>query len=128
MIKLAEIISSNTTFQQIENEFNKKYQSNDKRGIVIELWPVSYRNDLLELSTIRIPKDLRGRGIGSEIMKMIIDYADNNKKIIGLTPSKDFGASSVNRLKVFYKMFGFIENKGRNKDFSISSSMIRIPK
>jgi len=61
-------------------------------------------------------------------MNDLIAYADATKQRIDLTPAKDFGASSVNRLKDFYKRFGFIENKGRNKDFSISETMYRTPK
>ena len=33
----------------------------------------------------------------------------------------------MSRLKDFYKQFGFVENKGRNKDFTISDSMYRLP-
>jgi len=61
-------------------------------------------------------------------MQDIIDYADKNKKKIVLTPSTDFGGTSVNRLKSFYKRFGFVENKGRNKDFQIRDTMYRLPK
>ena len=33
----------------------------------------------------------------------------------------------THRLKTFYKRFGFVENKGRNKDFSYRDSMYRLP-
>ena len=36
--------------------------------------------------------------------------------------------TSQARLKKFYKKFGFVENKGRNKDFEISELMYREPK
>ena len=61
-------------------------------------------------------------------MQEIIDNADAEGQTITLSPSIDFGATSINRLKDFYKQFGFVENKGRNKDFTISESMYRIPK
>jgi len=60
-------------------------------------------------------------------MKSIINLADQQERILVLTPSTDFGASSTERLKKFYKKFGFIENKGRNKDFAISQTMYRNP-
>lgn len=44
-----------------------------------------------------------------------------------LTPSKDFGGTSVKRLTDFYKRFGFVENKGKNKDFTIRDTMYRVP-
>jgi len=74
-----------------------------------------------------VDKKSRGQGLGSAAMKALIAYADKNGKSIYLTPSKDFGASSVNRLKAFYKRFGFVENKGRNKDYRISGVMYRSP-
>lgn len=82
----------------------------------------------LKLDKIIIPKYLRSEGIGSKVMNDIINLADDMKRIILLTPSKDFGASSVARLKKFYKRFGFVENKGKNKDFEIFHSMYRLPK
>jgi predicted GNAT family N-acyltransferase len=70
---------------------------------------------------------MRKQGVGSEVMQQLSEFADQQGKTIALSPSTDFGASSVSRLKDFYKRFGFIENKGRNKDFSISESMYRLP-
>jgi hypothetical protein len=61
-------------------------------------------------------------------MKDIISYADSLGYTITLIPSKDYGASSVSRLKVFYKRLGFLENKGRNADYTISYSMYKLPK
>lgn len=74
----------------------------------------------------RIVADERGQGAGSAYMQKLTDYADRNQKQIALTPSKDFGGS-VSRLRKFYKGFGFVENKGRNKDFTTQESMIREP-
>ena len=79
----------------------------------------------LTLSRISIPKDKRGQGIGSKIMNQIIQYADKENKRIYLTPTKDFGASSVNRLEKFYKQFGF--KKKDKSDFSARETMVRMP-
>ena len=68
----------------------------------------------------------KSKGIGTLIMEEIISYADKQNKIIVLSPSKDFGGS-VPRLMKFYKRFGFVENKGRNKDYEISETMYRSP-
>lgn len=86
------------------------------------------KQNLITVSKIVVNKNERGQGKGSEAMRLITDHADKHKKRIALTPSTDFGASSVSRLKNFYKSHGFLENKGRNKDFSISDTMIREPK
>ena len=84
------------------------------------------KNKFITLSKIVVPKDKRGSGIGSEFMNDIINVADTKGKIITLTPSSDFGGN-ISRLKKFYKRFGFVENKGRNKDYEISDTMYREP-
>uniref|UniRef100_A0A6M3K8T1 Putative acetyltransferase n=1 Tax=viral metagenome TaxID=1070528 RepID=A0A6M3K8T1_9ZZZZ len=81
----------------------------------------------ITLSDIRVPKEQRGQGIGTQAIKELIGYADKTGQRIILTPSKDFGATSVARLKEFYKKLGFVENKGRNKDYQIRETMYREP-
>ena len=61
-------------------------------------------------------------------MNDLCKYADKNNKTIILTPSNEFGATSKKRLVDFYKRFGFVENKGKNKIFGIFESMYRLPK
>lgn len=82
----------------------------------------------LNLSSIKVDKDKRGNGLGSIVMKEILNFAQKHNFRVTLTPSKDLGATSVARLIKFYKNFGFILNKGRNKDFRISDTMIWTPK
>jgi len=90
------------------------------------------KNDVFEngnkitLSKIVVPKESRNSGIGSKYMKELLDYADASGKRVELSPSDDFGGNK-NRLKEFYSRFGFIENKGKNKDFSTMQSMYREP-
>lgn len=88
---------------------------------------VSENSNEINLSKIVVPDSQRGIGLGSSFMNDLISYADFVGKRIVLTPSKDFGATSVKRLKDFYKRFGFIENKGKKKNFEISESMYRNP-
>ena len=83
------------------------------------------KNGIVNLSRIVVPKEQRKSGIGSQIMNDLASYADVNNAKITLSPSTDFGGTSVARLKDFYKKFGFVENKGKNKDFSISETMYR---
>jgi len=80
-----------------------------------------------EIKLSKIVVSEKNMGLGTSVMNDLTNYADNNNKVITLTPSKDFGATSVNRLKTFYKRFGFVENKGRNKDFSYRDTMYRLP-
>ena len=88
--------------------------------ISLEVWE---DEEKLELESIVIPKNLRGQGKGSEIMYMVCDYADEKQKPLYLTPDTSFGATSVDRLKRFYKKFGFT----KNKDFKVRHSMVRYP-
>lgn len=79
------------------------------------------------LSRIVIPEGNRSAGTGSRVMQEIVDWADANGKKIALTPSADFGGNKK-RLGEFYKRFGFVDNKGKNKDFEVSESMVREPR
>jgi predicted GNAT family N-acyltransferase len=100
----------------------EKYQKD--HGIDADVWSGKRG---IELSKVVVPKEKRGGGLGSKFMKELASHADKEGKRIVLSPSKDFGASSVDRLKTFYKSHGFVENKGKNKDYEISHSMYRNP-
>jgi len=81
----------------------------------------------IKLARIIIKDEFRGGGIGSDIMNTLVNYADNNKKIVTLTPSSDFGGNK-NRLVQFYKRFGFKLNKGVHKSYEYMDTMVRYPK
>lgn len=88
------------------------------------------RPDSISLNMIEVPKADRKQGIGSAVMNDLIEYADQYNKRILLTPGLQddrHGTTSRTRLVKFYKRFGFVENKGRNKDFGISDGMYREP-
>ena len=99
------------------NELKEQYPN-----VIFEL---RYSNDFVELNRFIVPKELRKQGIGTKFMKALIQFANINNSMIVLTPSDSFGATSVMRLKKFYKRFGFVENKGRNKNFQLSCGMYR---
>lgn len=84
----------------------------------------------LKLNMIAVPRDKLGQGIGTTAMERIVEFADANGLRVTLTTGQaddGFGTTSTPRLVKFYKRFGFVENKGRNKDFSISENMFREP-
>jgi len=89
--------------------------------IALELWEDEKK---LELSSIIIPKHLRGQGKGTEVMNKVIEYSEEVNKPIYLTPDTNFGGTSINRLKRFYRRFGFT----KNTDQEVSHSMVRYPK
>jgi len=80
----------------------------------------------IHLSKIEVPKSERGKGKATEAMNELISFADSTGIRVTLTPTNEFGASKK-RLIQFYKRFGFVENKGRNKDFTTRETMYRKP-
>lgn len=92
---------------------------------VAQLWVHERQNDVY-VSSIVVNKDMRNQGIGNNIMKDIIRYANSVNKPVSLTPSADLGGK-LGKLKEFYKELGFKPNKGRGADYSISAGMIRNP-
>lgn len=109
-------------FENFVNEAAVLRDLEAKYSIVLDLYD---NGKWLDLSRIEVPKDQRGSGIGSSVMQEICDYADQQNKKIYLTPSKDFGASSVSRLEKFYKEFGFV--KKPKEDFAVRHTMVRMP-
>lgn len=69
----------------------------------------------------------KNSGYGTKVMQELCDYADSKNLIMILSPSNEFG-SSKSRLIEFYKRFGFVENKDKNKIFGIFETMYRTPK
>lgn len=92
----------------------------DKYGL--QKLNVTSGNGVIDLNLI-VAGD-KGRGNGTKALQELMDFADRKGLTIALTPSSDFGGSK-SRLTDYYKRLGFVENKGRNKDFEISESMYR---
>jgi predicted GNAT family acetyltransferase len=104
----------------IQDILTKKYED-----VIEQLW-LYEKNDVIKVSAIVIDPKKREMGYGTKIMKDIIEYADKNKMTVVLTPSSDFGGDKK-RLTKFYKGFNFVPNRGANKDFRFSSTMLRLP-
>lgn len=96
-----------------------------------DLWVSSKNPKVIGLRYIIIGKDKQAEGTGTKAMNMLCKYADEHGLKILLSPSdKDsrLGTTSKSRLVDFYKRFGFVENKGKLKDFAFMDSMYRNPK
>lgn len=85
---------------------------------------LSQSSGVITLSKIVVPEGARGTGVGTQAMQTLVDYADRTGQHIALTPSSDFGGDKK-RLTAFYKRFGFVENKGKNRAFSTKEGMYR---
>jgi len=85
----------------------------------------------LHLWSLEVPTLKRKRGVGSQAMKYLTDYADRHGMTIVLSPGlrdSRHGTTSRTRLVRFYRGFGFVLNKGRTTDYAISAGMYRLPK
>jgi 8-oxo-dGTP pyrophosphatase MutT (NUDIX family) len=92
-----------------------------------ELYPtVKGDTKRVYLTGFMVPYNDRGKGLGTDFMEDLIKVADENGFKITLTPSSSYGGNVI-RLKQFYKGFGFVENKGDNRDFSHKEDMYRDP-
>lgn len=130
MARFLELVESSTgdlsrsDFDALERDVRSRF------GVGFDLGRLEPGDDfeppIIELSSIVVPKDNRRRGLGTEVMEYFARWADSNGVMIALDPSSNFG-SSVAGLRRFYKRFGFISNKGRNKDFRTMRAMIRMP-
>lgn len=77
----------------------------------------------IEITNIKIPKEYRGQGAGTEIIKAIQGYAKTIGKPIVLRPEAEKGYKQG--LERFYKRLGFVHNRGRKLDFTLSSPVAR---
>lgn len=88
-------------------------------------------HDDWKLHNLIVPKESRGQGVGSAVITELTNLADKHGARVILSPGLQddrHGTTSRGRLVNFYKRFGFVENKGRKKDFRISEGMYRDPK
>ena len=116
-------LSGGDNIDYIKQNIGESYVLQDlekKYNIELELYD---NGDYLSLDKIIIPKSERGGGIGTKVMDILIKYSDKVKKPIYLTPSNDYGASSVSRLTKFYKNFGFVKNTDKSKT---KATMVRV--
>lgn len=86
----------------------------------------------LYLDSIVVPKATRKQGIGTKALERLVRFADERGLMVALSlgdKNNDTGTTSRERLRKFYSRFGFVSNRGRNKDFSLglSTSMYRQP-
>lgn len=114
-------------------ELNNKlrlFAKQTKEELDLEEFSLNMIHGNIMIFMLIVKKENQKKGTGSEALRRLVDFADQHGKRIILSPAEpddDWGTTSRSRLVKFYKRFGFYENKGRKKDFSISNSMIREP-
>ncbi len=90
----------------------------------------------LAITKIEIYPEYQNHGYATQAMNQIIDYANSKNLIIILTPEaykidsvslKKSSGMSTAQLTKWYKSFGFIMNKGKQKDFEHMHLMYKLP-
>jgi GNAT superfamily N-acetyltransferase len=79
---------------------------------------------------IAVDRKGQRKGNGTAAMRELIKYADRNGIRLRATAPKRggaYGTTSQARSKAFLEAFGFIENKGKQRDGTISEGMYRPP-
>lgn len=91
---------------------------------------VGSQPDVIHLGSIRIKQDFRKQGIGSDILQRLTEFADDVGATIVLSPEPQRGFKK--KLDLLYRRFGFVPNRGRAKNYQLSSpfssTMYRSPK
>jgi len=85
------------------------------------------KSGFLNLTKIEIFEGYRKEGYATQVMNQIIDYANKEGATIILTPDPYLKNISKKSLINWYKDFGFVMNKGKNKDFRHQELMQKIP-
>lgn len=80
--------------------------------------------DGIRLDKLVVPKEGRNSGTGSQFMDELTSYADETGSPVALSADGDYGGSKAGQNR-FYGRHGFVRNKGKNKNFSFTESMIR---
>lgn len=119
-------LDANPVMATVVNGFGRN--ADDMASILNGIHP-NIDADLMGGNSVTLSKIIaknRNSGDGTRFMDDFTKLADEKGLITSLSPSSDFGGNKT-RLKEFYKRFGYVENKGRNKDFTINESMYRQP-
>jgi|LakMenE18May11ns_1017448.scaffolds.fasta_scaffold9620617_2 GNAT superfamily N-acetyltransferase len=84
----------------------------------------AYENKFrIELMNLKVAPEHQGQGIGSKVIQELQHYARSQGKPIVLRPEAERGRKKD--LERFYKGLGFVDNKGRNIDYSLSSPVAK---
>ena len=134
--KSMNTVYSNSISETTEKVNPKKSKTTKKFALSLENIEKKYKNQAkvllltenkgsVSIHNLVVEPEQRNKGVGQAILDDIVAYADAKSKIITLTPTSAYGTKK--RLISWYKKNGFVENKGKNTDFTISDTMYRLP-
>lgn len=127
MIKLKTLLA-----EALENKPTLEKETEDFGMSLIQKYPqlenlyfyVGSDNSLY-LSSIRVKLEYRHMGVGKSVIRDIKKFADDHGLVITLSPEPE-KKKYTKKLDRFYKDLGFVDNKGRNKDYRLGGAFGRI--
>jgi len=122
LIRQSSIKESTDPALQFSRQLLQKYRDLGLKTIRMNV-DTRHPDPVVELSDIWIDPEVQGKGVGSQVMQEITQWADQNGALIWLSlgdKDQGRGTTSQARLRRFYKQFGFKPNKGRGKRFDLS--------
>lgn len=125
MIKLKDIMPDlrsdnerlNTEVNQLQQTLKQEFPQLEDLHIYVK------SNRSLFINSIRVKKEFRQKGFGRAVILRIKKFADDHKLIISLSPFAE--PRYKEKLDKFYKSLGFINNKGRKKDYQLDEPFAR---
>lgn len=92
----------------------------------VELW-LSKELEGFAIDRLIVPGRERRQGIGSRVLTFLLAEADKHGMPVFLTAqgNPEWGTTSNRRLAHFYRRFGFVPNKGPNKEWRTNYTMVR---
>jgi len=126
-VNLTHPLEENKNIQETKDELQTII--NKHKSLGIDIYAYDDGKGTITLSALRVPKENRKQGMGTEFMTELCNYADRMKKqiILNLGEKESGETTSKGRLIEFYKRFGFVRNFGRTKDYRLSCQMYRRP-
>jgi GNAT superfamily N-acetyltransferase len=123
---IREAIESVLDSKEVRLDFdNGEIYSSDE--LVGDFHLYKTKGGFLNLTKIEIFPEYRRSGYATQVMEQIIDLANKQESTIILTPNPYLRNITKGNLIDWYKSFGFIMNKGKNKDYKHQELMHKLP-
>ena len=110
-----KLAQNQNDIQELINFFVNKYPE-----IILRI--TEFENKI-KLDKIFIPKEMRGMGIGTEIINALKEYSQRANKPIVLNPEPEKGKKGA--LQRFYERNEFVDNSGKRKDYDLTDTFSR---
>lgn len=109
-MKIYRIAFESPELKQLEISLEQQYP-----GLSLSVFENEYK---IYIQEIKVPHEMQNIGIGTATIKKIQEYATKVGKPVVLHPQPY--PRKKKKLYDFYKNLGFVDNKGRKKDYRLS--------